>query len=258
MNNLALRTLTGIFLLFVIIGSTIQGGILLFLFLLFLSIVGVYEFYKAMGKLDYKPNLYLGILFAIILITTNYLGFNKHEGNIIILFSAILMLILTFKEKLDINSLFLQVFTMIYIPLSLSRILLLAKSDLVWLIYISAWGTDTFAYIAGNLFGKHKLAEKVSPKKTIEGSIGGIIGTLILTLLYAYFMKLDNYITLLLAGFVGSIVAQLGDLCASKFKRLSNTKDYGYVFLGHGGVLDRFDSVLFTAPFIYMIYLILY
>lgn len=258
MSNLALRTLTGIFLLIVIIGSTIQAGLLLYLLILFLSIVAVYEFYNAMHRLEYKPNMLLGMFFAIVLITANYLGFNRYEGNIIILFSAILMFILTFKDNLNINTVFLQVFTMIYIPLSFSRILLLAKSDLVWLVYISAWGTDTFAYIAGSLFGKHKLAEKISPKKTIEGSIGGTLGTLLLTFIYAYFMKLDNYIALLLAGLIGSIVAQLGDLCASKFKRLSKTKDYGFVFLGHGGVLDRFDSVLFTAPFIYMIYLILY
>ncbi|WP_300408082.1 phosphatidate cytidylyltransferase [Lagierella sp.] len=255
MSNLALRIITGIFLVIILVGSTLQGGILLFSLILFLSVVGVYEFYKIMKNLEYKPNLLLGILFAIVLVLINYLGYNRYEGNVIILFSTILMFIMTFKEKLDINTVFLQVFTLIYIPLSFSRILLLAESNLVWLVYICAWGTDTFAYIAGSLFGKHKLAEKVSPKKTIEGSIGGILGAVILTLLFAYFMKLDNYIILVLGAVVGSIMAQLGDLCASKFKRLSGAKDYGYVFLGHGGVLDRFDSVLFTAPYIYLIFL---
>ncbi len=128
---------------------------------------------------------------------------------------------------------------------------------LVWLIFLTSWGADTTAYCAGKLFGKHKMAPVLSPKKTWEGAIGGIVGAAALTAIFcAVFrerlglMPLD---ILFYAGFgaLASIVSIVGDLFASAIKRSYEVKDYGKLIPGHGGVLDRFDSVLFTAPVIY-------
>jgi phosphatidate cytidylyltransferase len=128
------------------------------------------------------------------------------------------------------------------------------------MIFIGAWSTDTFAYFTGRLFGKHKLIPDISPKKTVEGSIGGIIFCAIAFVLYGFiiasinkFSAEPNYIILSCVGIVTAIIAQLGDLSASALKRNYNIKDYGAIFPGHGGVLDRFDSVMAVAPFIMLI-----
>ena len=122
----------------------------------------------------------------------------------------------------------------------------------VWLIFIIAFITDIFAYFAGYLFGKHKLIPKVSPKKTIEGSIGGILGSTLVCLGFGYYFNL-NLTMIILLGFFGSIIAQMGDLFASSIKRYVGIKDYGKLIPGHGGVLDRFDSVILVAPFVYSV-----
>ena len=122
----------------------------------------------------------------------------------------------------------------------------------VWLIFIIAFATDTCAYFTGYAFGKHKLIPKVSPKKTIEGSIGGILGSTLICLAFGYYFNIDLKVIVIL-GFLGSIVAQVGDLFASSIKRYVGIKDYGKLIPGHGGILDRFDSVILVAPFVYSI-----
>lgn len=121
------------------------------------------------------------------------------------------------------------------------------------LAFLGAWVCDTFAYFVGKFFGKHKLIPEISPKKTIEGSIGGILFTIGAFAIYTLtvnniFHKDLSYWKLCLIGLVLSIVSQIGDLIASSVKRQYNIKDYGSLFPGHGGVLDRFDSVMLTAP----------
>lgn len=117
------------------------------------------------------------------------------------------------------------------------------------IILIAAWGSDSFAYFTGRLFGRHKLIPEVSPKKTVEGSVGGIVSATLLMLLYGFIVSratalTPNYIVLTVCGFVLSAVSQVGDLIASLIKREHGVKDYGNIFPGHGGVMDRFDSVL--------------
>ena len=126
-----------------------------------------------------------------------------------------------------------------------------------------AWGGDTCAYFAGRAFGKHKLAQVVSPHKTVEGAIGGILGSVIvgivITLLYVLLYQeptlmhsLGNryYLVLIVVGMISSVLGILGDLTASVVKRQCGIKDYGTIFPGHGGIMDRFDSVMFIAPFV--------
>ncbi len=144
--------------------------------------------------------------------------------------------------------------TAFYIMLAMNMILYVRDFGetgryLYFLIFIGAWFTDTFAYFTGVFFGKHKLIEDVSPKKTIEGSIGGILfcalGYVGFGLITDFFFGCDaNLIFLAISGVIIAIIAQVGDLIMSVIKRHYNIKDYGKIFPGHGGVLDRFDSIL--------------
>ncbi len=127
----------------------------------------------------------------------------------------------------------------------------------VWLILISSWGCDTCAYCVGMLIGKHKMSPVLSPKKSVEGAIGGVLGAALLGALYGYLLtgrlREDGRLALffaLICG-VGALISMVGDLAASAIKRNADIKDYGKLIPGHGGVMDRFDSVIFTAPVIY-------
>lgn len=126
------------------------------------------------------------------------------------------------------------------------------------LVFVASWVCDMFAYFVGRAIGKHKLIEEISPKKTVEGSIGGIVFTTLAFALYGLIITLfdgpkPNYLVLIILGFSLSIVAQFGDLICSLIKREHGIKDYGSIFPGHGGVLDRFDSILAVAPILYVI-----
>ena len=127
---------------------------------------------------------------------------------------------------------------------------------MVWLIFLSSWGCDTCAYCVGMLIGKHKMAPKLSPKKSVEGGVGGVLGAALLGVLFALAMNhwggedVNALHYAVICG-VGGIISQVGDLAASAIKRNHDIKDYGRLIPGHGGILDRFDSVIFTAPVIY-------
>ena len=126
---------------------------------------------------------------------------------------------------------------------------------------VIAWATDIFAYLIGKLLGKHKFT-KISPNKTIEGTIGGTVGAVISILVYTLilnkFLGMQYlYLQMAIIGLVLSLISQIGDLIASSIKRLVDVKDYGNLIPGHGGMLDRIDSLLFISPFAYMIFMIL-
>jgi phosphatidate cytidylyltransferase len=130
------------------------------------------------------------------------------------------------------------------------------------LIFIGAWVSDTFAYFTGRFLGKHKLIPAISPKKTIEGAIGGVVFDMGAFALYglilrSFFNFEISYIYLIIMGAVVAVVSQIGDLLASAIKRQYEVKDYGFIFPGHGGVLDRFDSVMLVSPFLYILISIL-
>ena len=145
-------------------------------------------------------------------------------------------------------------FGVIYVAVMLSFIYLTRSLPdgkfLVWLIFLCSWGCDTCAYCVGMLIGKHKMAPVLSPKKSIEGAVGGVVGAALLGVIYAAATqgKMAEY-ALICA--VGALISMVGDLAASAIKRNQNIKDYGKLIPGHGGILDRFDSVIITAPVIY-------
>ena len=137
----------------------------------------------------------------------------------------------------------------------------------ILLVLCFAWGGDTCAYFAGRAFGRHKLCPKVSPKKTVEGAIGGVLGTMLfgVVITVAYSLIADRseaftqsnigvsmYLIIALLGVVAAVLGIYGDLFASVVKRQCGIKDYGTIFPGHGGILDRFDSVMYNAPFVSM------
>ncbi|MDR2770448.1 MAG: phosphatidate cytidylyltransferase [Clostridiales Family XIII bacterium] len=122
---------------------------------------------------------------------------------------------------------------------------------MVWLIFLAAFGTDILAFFTGRVFGRHKLCPGISPKKTTEGAVGGFIGSVLFCGAFGYLFLPALLVHCLILGAIGGVVSQLGDLTASVFKRNLGIKDFGDLIPGHGGILDRFDSVLFTAPVIY-------
>ena len=132
---------------------------------------------------------------------------------------------------------------------------------LIWYAIIAAWGTDIFAYFKGKLIGKHKFS-RVSPKKSIEGCIGGTIGAVVLILIYTYiankFWKMEvSYYIISLIGIILSIIGQIGDFAASSIKRYVEIKDFSNMIPGHGGMLDRIDSLIFIAPFAYALLMLI-
>lgn len=181
----------------------------------------------------------------------------RRFGWVAIIFCILYFLsVLTFRghryKLADVSTCFM---TVLYIIIGFNALLILHDYQvggkfIYFMPILCAWSTDIFAYFCGRLFGKHKLIPEVSPKKTVEGSIGGIIFCVLATLLYGWIINRitdglnANYIVLILTGFLTSIIAQIGDLAMSVIKRIYGIKDYGKIFPGHGGMLDRFDSVL--------------
>ena len=157
-------------------------------------------------------------------------------------------------------------FGVVYVAVMLSFIYLTRNLPdgkfLVWLIFLCSWGCDTCAYCVGMLIGKHKMAPILSPKKSVEGGIGGIVGAALIGILYALAVNYwgnagEDVLRYAIIGAAGGAISQIGDLAASAIKRYHNIKDYGKLIPGHGGILDRFDSVIFTAPIIYYLALFL-
>lgn len=159
--------------------------------------------------------------------------------------------------KLKYSAVAEVVIGVVYATVGFTSIALLRRLSgggyLFGMVFVAAWVTDTMAYFSGRLLGKHKLCPSISPKKTVEGSIGGTVFCALAFLLYGFIVHktvgvIANYPMLFLSGLVLSLVSQIGDLAASLIKREHDVKDYGKIMPGHGGVMDRFDSILAVAP----------
>ncbi len=254
------RTISAIIGLPFLLAVVIIGGIPLFIAILLISFVALWEFYNAC-KGKFTPMKTVGYIGTVVILTLMNFTF---ESFYILMLLFILVIILNIIKLIDHKYNFIDIsitlYSLIYIPFLLGHILLITKqaNDIViWLIFIAAWGTDTLAYFSGYLFGKRKLCPSISPKKTVEGAIGGMLGSMIISLIFGYFFLKDYLFAVALIGFLGSIAAQIGDLSASLIKRDIGIKDFGNIMPGHGGILDRFDSILFTAPTVYYILIFL-
>lgn len=229
-----------------------------------ISIMALWEFYAALKKKNFRPITWGGYLSVLALLGIGYVARDALVMIValmlpLILFMSYCVSILT-NIKYNISDIAITLVGTIYITYLLSFVsytkVMPNGEYLVWFIFGGAWLTDTFAYLVGMAIGKHKFS-KISPKKSIEGCIGGIVGAVLFYIAYAYYLNTHvvgidiNYVFIGIMGFVVSIVAQIGDFAASSIKRYCEIKDYSEIMPGHGGILDRFDSILLIAPFVY-------
>ncbi len=233
----------------------------------FLSAVAIIEMQGCIGSKKFYPvSLPTVIAAALMPFGARYISGDKFLSYVFIAsFSVITYTFIAsvFSRKsypVDIAA--LSSATAVYISFGLTSIVLLRDVSygqfIVYLPFIIPWSTDTFAYFCGRAFGKHKLIPDVSPKKTVEGSVGGTLCAVLLTMLYGFvigksFSVTPNYLGLAVVALVVSLLSQCGDLIMSLVKRKFEIKDYSKLFPGHGGVLDRFDSIIATAPYIYFL-----
>ena len=253
-NSFMIRFRSSVILMAVAIASMVLGGYVLFGVILLISMIGLMELYRVVGVNKSKAGA-VGYIFAVLYFVfffiVEYFGdevanaaieinnknimlfIGSYFPLLIALFIVVLLAVyvLTFP-KFNSEQITMVFFGFFYVAVTLSYILRVREMDCgsytVWLIFIGSWGSDTMAYVVGRKLGKTKIAPKLSPKKSLEGLIGGIVGAAL-----------------------GSVVSQIGDMAASAIKRNKGIKDYGTLIPGHGGILDRFDSVIFIAPIVY-------
>lgn len=255
------RLLSGILLVIIALATIITGGDVLFATLLMISFIGMTEIYKV-REIGGTALGYAGYIATIVYYALLRFGRTDLITMFTIAFLIVLMVIYVFAyPKFRSEHIMLAFFGLFYVAVMLSYVyqirMLEQGAFLVWLVFLCSWGCDTSAYCVGMLIGKHKMAPKLSPKKSIEGAIGGVVGAALFGVLYAWALNQfatganANVLQYALICGVGAIISQVGDLAASAIKRNHDIKDYGQLIPGHGGILDRFDSVIFTAPIIY-------
>ena len=275
------RLISGIVLVAIALLAFILGGEILLGISVFISIAGYLELCRAVGvkEKDKKINALeiVGIIGILAYYAVLYFFPAVEEGNaamsmgnvlyavipVIGVFMLSMLLYVVRFPKYRSEQIMANVFNFLYAPVMLSFIYLTREQEagkyIVWLILISSWGCDTCAYVVGMLIGKKKIFPVLSPKKSLEGCIGGVVGAGLIAALYAIFVVEnvfpDKRVTIVITVIcmVGAVMSQVGDLAASAIKRNHEIKDYGKLIPGHGGIMDRFDSVIVTAPMIYFL-----
>jgi phosphatidate cytidylyltransferase len=265
------RTISSVIIVICALASILPGGIVLATVLFIISVIGFLELTKACKVRETKNLNALEILgvaiIAIYYVVMYFTQDTTYMVMIIVMALIAVMFVYVFGfPKFHANQVMDTYFSLIYCPIMLSFIFLTRQLEngiyLVWMIFISSWISDTCAYAVGVMIGKHKLAPVLSPKKSIEGSVGGILGVVIVGGIFGAYLDnvlglKDFTIILAIVGGVGSVISQVGDLAASAIKRNHDIKDYGKLIPGHGGIMDRFDSVIFTAPITYFLIILL-
>ena len=248
------RLISGIVLVALALLLIITGGNVLLGALCVISLIGMFELYRIF-KIEKEPAGVAGYIAAIVYYLNLLFGFIPDMMMFVLGVLVVLMFIYVFSyPKYKTEQMLAAFFAVFYVAVMLSFVyrtrMLPMGTYTVWLIFLCSWGCDTCAYCVGMLIGKHKMAPVLSPKKSIEGAVGGVVGAALLGVIYAAATqgKMAEY-ALICA--VGALISMVGDLAASAIKRNQNIKDYGKLIPGHGGILDRFDSVIITAPVIY-------
>ena len=254
------RLISGIVLVIIAAFLLVEGSTVLYFGSLAISLIGLYELYRVM-KIEKSAPGYVGYAAVV----AYYWIMGSREQYVTFLAIVSLMILMTIYvvtfPKYGTEQITVAFFGIFYVGIMFSYLYQVREMPdgkyLVWLILLSSWGCDTFAYCVGKLFGKHKMTPKLSPKKTVEGAVGGIVGAAVLGFLYGTFFK-NNMIQVTNPGVISAaacaiaaVISMVGDLAASAIKRNHDIKDYGNLIPGHGGILDRFDSMIFTAPAIY-------
>lgn len=260
------RIISGAVLLPLLLFFIIYGGRPLHLAVVVISIMGMYEFYKVLsGKI--LPVHFFGFAMCVFygVFAQNIVETAGMFSAMTACFIVLLMCYMVLRHKeVDVKDVFITFFGFYYVCFLLMHICLVRNHEygqyFVWLIFIASFVCDTGAYFTGVTMGKHKLIPELSPKKTIEGSVGGVLWALVASVIFGLaisrvvvFNHISTVVLCAIIGTAGSLLSQIGDLAASAFKRYMGVKDYANLIPGHGGILDRFDSVIVTAPVVYYI-----
>lgn len=264
MSNLVKRTITGILFLVLVVGSIELGKISFFILFELIIIAAMYEFYTLAEKKKFKPLKIYGIVIGAIVFAANYFFVNNLIGaqiflTIIPLIIGVFIIELYRKSEQGFVNIGFTLLGILYIaiPFSFANYIVFSdeinyNSHLLLGFFFLTWGFDTLAYVFGVSFGKHRLFERISPKKSWEGFIGGALSSLGVAYVISIFYTELSFLHWALLSVLISVFGTYGDLVESSFKRNIDEKDSGSILPGHGGVLDRFDAVLFTLPLFYV------
>lgn len=241
----------GAFIIFPIIFALIVGGLFLKTMFLCITIISLIEFSNALSYREINVNRFLILSFTVL-----YYLMDFNNVNILIFIFFVLLLFSVLLKNNNIVNISLSFIFLFYVVIPFSFIVILnnENSYLSWIVFLSAWSTDTMAYFIGKKFGKHKMSN-ISPNKTLEGFIGGIISCVVVIVIYGFLFNSRLNISILNIFFLGiltGITGQFGDLIASSIKRYTGIKDFGNLIPGHGGVLDRFDSILIISIVVFV------
>lgn len=255
------RIASGAVLTVIVGAGLVLGGPYLFLLTLAISLIGMYELYRVY-HIEKSPIGIIGYIFAIAYYLCMWSG--QNEFMLLCLAAGLIFImagyVVTFpKYKADQAA--MGFFAVVYVAVMISfiyRIRLLEHGVFyVWLVFICSWIADTCAYFVGVKLGKHKMTPVLSPKKSVEGAVGGIIGPMLIGGIYGAVINakisVNAPVVFAVACGVGAGISIIGDLAASAIKRDHAVKDYGKLIPGHGGIMDRFDSTIFTAPAVYIV-----
>ena len=257
------RLMSGILLVIIAAVSIVMGGNVMFGVVAAISFIGLYELYRVF-KMEKDILGILGYVFTGVYYVLLYLGHKEFVTELLIAFLICMLGVYVFTyPKYKSEHIMTGLFGMVYVVFMLSYLYQIRTlpfgAYLTGLVFFCAWGCDTCAYVVGMTMGKHRLAPILSPKKSIEGAVGGVVGAALLGAVYGGVCEHFGWIAIegklvivfaILCG-VGGVISQIGDLAASAIKRNHDVKDYGTLIPGHGGILDRFDSIIITAPIIY-------
>lgn len=261
------RLISGIVLVIIAAVFIIAGGDLLLALVAAISLVGMYELYRIFAIEKSLPGL-ISYAAAIAYYANLRLGVTEDGMLLVMAYLIALMFAYVFTyPKYRAKRIMAAFFGLFYVTVMLSYVYRIRMLDkglyLTALIFLCSWGCDTCAYCVGmltkKLWGNHKMSPKLSPNKSIEGAVGGVLGAVLLTALYLYIFRAPMQMEMsgiwLLAGLsaIPAMISMVGDLTASAIKRNYDIKDYGNLIPGHGGILDRFDSMMITAPILYYI-----
>lgn len=262
MSNILLRAITGFFFVGFIVLATVLGGWYFQVLFGAVAILGLNEFYSLFKSSEVKPNISQGLIIGTLLYLMSLYSIHEGElskylvGLLVLLFPLVGFAELYRKKSSPFPNMGVTILGLFYVVLPFILINeMRLTTDNFWpvlSIFILTWCSDTFAYLVGRKIGKRKLFERISPNKSWEGFVGGLAFSVLAGLLIAYFTN-DSFVKYTLYGVIISSFGTLGDLVESMLKRSLKIKDSGTILPGHGGLLDRFDAVIFVIPIIYFL-----
>ena len=260
------RLISGIILVIIALATIISGSWILFFTLLVVSLIGMRELYKVMKVSDEHITVLelVGYLGAVLYYIAMKFDFGSYGTMAIIISMILILFVYVFGyPKYRAEQVMAAFFGFFYVAVMLSYVYQIRTLErglyLAFLVFLCSWGCDTCAYCVGMLIGKHKMSPKLSPKKSVEGAVGGVAGAALLTALYCFIFRSPMHlergeiVILAVIAAIAGLISMVGDLTASAIKRNYDIKDYGKLIPGHGGILDRFDSMIITAPIIYFL-----